>query len=135
MTEAGQNSAAPPPGLIKLVRAANSGREALREQRGGAGRAAVSLGFLNTLSDKGLPQRPPELYSLNVVNSQRIMFRGSSPLFRNKRSMGCRWECKPDLPALSLLCPLSVPPSLVLAHLPGRDWWMRVETRVFSVKT
>lgn len=53
MNEAGQNSAAPLHGLIKLVRVANSRGEALRGQRGGAGRAAVSLSFLNTLSDKG----------------------------------------------------------------------------------
>lgn len=35
MTEAGQNSAAPPPGLIKLVRVANSGGEAFGSREAG----------------------------------------------------------------------------------------------------
>ena len=33
----------------------------------------------------------------------------------------------------NLLSLMPVPPSLPLAHLPGRDWWMRVEIPVFSV--
>ena len=53
MNEAGQNSAAPPLGLMELVCIADCSGEALRTRRSGAGRAAVSLCFLNTLSDKG----------------------------------------------------------------------------------
>lgn len=58
MNEAGQNSAASPHGLIKLDCVTNSSGEALWEQRGGAGRVALSLSFLNTLSDKGFLYRP-----------------------------------------------------------------------------
>lgn len=52
-----------------------------------------------------------------------------------KQMLGRRhMERQPDLPDLNPLSPLPVPPSLVLAHLPGRDWWMGAETRVFSVR-
>lgn len=53
MNKAGQNSAVPPHGLMELVHAADCSGEALRKQGSGAGRAAVSLCFLNTLSGKG----------------------------------------------------------------------------------
>lgn len=53
MNEARQNSAAPSHGLMQLMRAANSRSEALSGAEGEAGRAVVSLSFLNVLSNKG----------------------------------------------------------------------------------
>lgn len=84
MNETGQNTAAAPHGLIKFVCVSNSGGDSPQQQQGEAGRAAFSLSVLKALSDKGFLQRPPQPQSLHVVISQRIIFRGSRLIFRDK---------------------------------------------------
>ena len=64
MNEPGQSSAALPYPLIQLGCVAEAVVRRLESRGvgwGGAGRTALSLRFLNVLSDKALPERPPKL--------------------------------------------------------------------------